>query len=184
MLNVREKLSLMQQLEARQIRDASDGFGGKVENFRKMFQSTAPVSVPSTKIKVDDIEPAYKILDHFHHGGKTERFVFGSLTTMVNEGSSLNEKQELFELHVSDYIALRRSSEDLEYLKALWDMVSSVIYSFDSWNVTLWDKIDVEFLMDETKKLAKETKGLHKGCRTYDLYKILEDQIKALTLNP
>eukprot|EP00227_Mantoniella_beaufortii_P011774 CAMPEP_0197579874 /NCGR_PEP_ID=MMETSP1326-20131121/3768_1 /TAXON_ID=1155430 /ORGANISM="Genus nov. species nov., Strain RCC2288" /LENGTH=4505 /DNA_ID=CAMNT_0043143449 /DNA_START=243 /DNA_END=13760 /DNA_ORIENTATION=+ len=180
MLNVREKLSLMQQLEARKIRDASDGFGAKVEDFRKMFQVTAPVTVAGTKIKVDDIVPAYEILDHFHHGGITDKFTFGSLTTMVTEGASLNEKQELFELFVSDYVALRRSSEDLEYLKALWDMVSSVIYSFDSWNSNLWDKIDVEFLMEETKKLAKEIKQLHKGCRAYDVFKILEDQVKAL----
>jgi len=50
-------------------------------------------------------------------------------------------------------------------------MTSSTIYSFDSWNATLWDKIDVEFLMDETKKLNKEIKQLHKGCRAYDLFK-------------
>ena len=45
----------------------------------------------------------------------------------------------------------------------LWDTASSVIYTFDSWNITLWDKIDVEFLVDECKKLAKEIKMLHKG---------------------
>ena len=180
MLNVREKLSLMQQLEARKIRETSDAFGVKVEKFREMFLSTAPVTVKGSVIKVDDIEPAYETLDHFHHGPKDSKYIYGSLSTISEEARALNEKQELFELHVSEYIALKRSAEDLDFLKALWDMASSVIYTFDSWKVTLWDKIDVEFLTDECKKLAKDIKTLPKGCRAYDLYKILEEQVKAL----
>ena len=180
MLNVREKLSLMQQLEARKIRETSDAFGVKVEKFREMFLSTAPVTVKGSVIKVDDIEPAYETLDHFHHGPRDSKYIYGSLSTISEEARALNEKQELFELHVSEYIALKRSAEDLDFLKALWDMASSVIYTFDSWKVTLWDKIDVEFLTDECKKLAKDIKTLPKGCRAYDLYKILEEQVKAL----
>ena len=180
MLNVREKLSLMQQLEARKICETSDAFGVKVEKFREMFLSTAPVTVKGSVIKVDDIEPAYETLDHFHHGPKDSKYIYGSLSTISEEARALNEKQELFELHVSEYIALKRSAEDLDFLKALWDMASSVIYTFDSWKVTLWDKIDVEFLTDECKKLAKDIKTLPKGCRAYDLYKILEEQVKAL----
>jgi len=34
--------------------------------------------------------------------------------------------------------------------------------------------------MLETKKLAKEIKQLNKGCRAYEVFKILEDQVKAL----
>ena len=179
-LNVREKLSLMQQSEARKIRETSDAFGVKVEKFRENFLKIAPTSVKEVKIKPEDVPGAYEILDHFHHGEKDETFIYGSLSTIAMEAILLNEKQELFELHVSEYIQLKRSAEDLEYLKALWDAVSSVIYTFDSWNVTLWDKIDVEFLVDECKKLSKEIKTLHKGCRAYDLYKTLEDQVKAL----
>jgi hypothetical protein len=179
-LNVREKLSLMQQLEARKIREASDAFGAKVEKFRETFLAIAPTTVRGAKITTDDVAPAYEILDHFHHGVEDKTFVYGSLSTIAAQAKALNEKQELFELHVSEYIQLKRSAEDLEFLKMLWDTASSVIYTFDSWNITLWDKIDVEFLVDECKKLAKEIKMLHKGCRAYDLYKILEDQVKAL----
>ena len=179
-LNVREKLSLMQQLEARKIREDSDAFGAKVEKFRETFLAIAPTTVPGAKIATEDVAPAYEILDHFHHGVEDKTFVYGSLSTIAAQAKALNEKQELFELHVSEYIQLKRSAEDLEFLKMLWDTASSVIYTFDSWNITLWDKIDVEFLVDECKKLAKEIKMLHKGCRAYDLYKILEDQVKAL----
>ena len=44
-LNVKEKLSMMQQLEARKIREASDAFAKKVEDFRELFQKLAPFAV-------------------------------------------------------------------------------------------------------------------------------------------
>jgi hypothetical protein len=87
--------------------------------------------VPGAKIKTEDVPGAYEILDHFHHGEKNSTFVYGSLGLITLEAKQLNEKQELFELHVSEYVQLKRSTEDLEYLKALWDAVSSVIYTFD-----------------------------------------------------
>ena len=40
---------------------------------------------------MDDIEPAYAILDHFHHGGKSEVFTFGSLTTVFNEAGAYTQ---------------------------------------------------------------------------------------------
>ena len=164
---------------ARKIREASDAFAKKVEDFRELFQKLAPFSVKG-KITTDAIEPAYAALDHFHHGKKDREYVFGSLNDVVAESAELNEKQDLFELIVTDYVALRKSSEDLTNLKLLWDMISSVIYTFTSCRTTLWDKIDVDFLVEETKKLQKETKQLPKGCAQYDVFRTLGDQVKAL----
>ena len=178
-LNVKEKLSMMQQLEARKIREASDAFAKKVEDFRELFQKLAPFAVKG-KISADAIEPAYAALDHFHHGKKDREYVHGSLNDVVVESKDLNEKQDLFELIVTDYVALRKSSEDLTNLKRLWDVISSVIYTFTSWNTTLWDKIDVDYLVEETKTLQKQTKQLPKGCAQYDVFRSLGDQIKAL----
>eukprot|EP00854_Cymbomonas_tetramitiformis_P010885 gene10885-12880_t len=98
MLNVREKLSNKQQAEARAIREKSDSFTGKVEDYRKYFQTTAPFSVESTTLKPEFCDPAYEVLDHFHHGVADGTFRFGSVTTITEESRSLNESQELFEL--------------------------------------------------------------------------------------
>jgi hypothetical protein len=43
------------------------------------------------------------------------------------------ESQELFELYVSDYIPLQRCSEELLHLKALWDTVGAVMFTFQDW---------------------------------------------------
>jgi len=61
--------------------------------------------------------------------------------------------------------------EELGYLKALWDMVGAVMFTFTDWYATLWDKIDVDFLVEETKKLTKDIKQLNKAVRNYEVYR-------------
>lgn len=82
--------------------------------------------------------------------------------------------------YVSDYIMLQRCSEELLHLKSLWDTVGTVMFTFNDWYKTPWDKIDVEFLMEETKKLAKEVKMLNKAVRNYDVFRMLEEALKAM----
>lgn len=43
--------------------------------------------------------------------------------------------------------------------------------AFTSWCVTLWDKIDVDFLVEETKRLAKDIRTLNRVVRAYDVYR-------------
>ena len=45
---------------------------------------------------------------------------------LLAESKQLQESQDLFELYVSDYLMLQRCSEELLYLKALWDMAGAV----------------------------------------------------------
>lgn len=45
-----------------------------------------------------------------------------SVTAITAESKQLQEAQELFELYQSDYLALQRCSEELLYLKSVWDM--------------------------------------------------------------
>lgn len=179
-LNMRERLAEQQQQEARIIRNKSDDFMAKVEKFRADFLARAPFGVGAQKIRVEDVAPAYEVLDAYRHGGVTDKFPLGSVTNMVSQGRALNEAQELFEIYTVDYIALRRCEEEMTALKLLWDMVGSVMYQFMEWNQTPWDKIDVDYLVEESKKLQKDIKGLNKSVRNFEAYKTLEDQVKAL----
>lgn len=90
------------------------------------------------------------------------------------------EFQDLFELYVSDYLMLQRCGEELLYLKSLWDTIAAVMYTFCDWYKTPWDKIDVEYLVEETKKLTKDVKTLNKAVRNYDVYRMLEESLKAM----
>lgn len=61
--------------------------------------------------------------------------------------------------------------EELALLRSLWDMVGRVMSQFKDWKQMLWDAIDVDFLVEETKKLLKEIKTLHKQIRNFPVYK-------------
>lgn len=45
------------------------------------------------------------------------------------------------------------------------------MFTFTDWYATLWDKIDVDFLVEETKKLTKDIKLLNKAVRNYEVYR-------------
>jgi hypothetical protein len=61
-----------------------------------------------------------QVLDAFHHGSVDGHL---SVTAIIAESKQLQEFQDLFEMYVSDYLVLTRCSEELLYLKSLWDMV-------------------------------------------------------------
>jgi dynein heavy chain len=155
MLNVREKLTDLQQEEARVIRERSDTFTARVEAFRVTFLKLAPFAVAGTSITLDDVAPAYDMLDNFRYGVVSAKFPCGSVSSVSAEGRALNEAQELFEMIVSDYATLRRCDEDLNALKNLWDMIAAIMFTLSEWNTTHWDKIDVDNLVEETKKITK-----------------------------
>lgn len=87
---------------------------------RRFFLKRAPFSIAGGVLKVDALRPAYQVLDAFHHGSVDS---YPSVTAITAESKQLQEFQDLFELYVSDYLVLQRCSEELLYLKSLWDMV-------------------------------------------------------------
>jgi hypothetical protein len=60
------------------------------------------------------------VLDAFHHGSVDG---YPNVTAIIAESKQLQEFQDLFEMYVSDFLVLTRCSEELLYLKSLWDMV-------------------------------------------------------------
>ena len=93
-----------------------------------MPDATVVPSQDGSELKLEHVKPAYKILDEFHHGSLTDQteegpIVYPSVFKIIAESKQLQEAQELFELFQSDYIPLQRCSEELLYLKSLWDMV-------------------------------------------------------------
>ena len=53
-------------------------------------------------------------------------------------------------------------------------------YTFNDWSKTSWDKIDVEFLMEESKKLTKDIKTINKAVRNYEVFRLLEEALKGM----
>lgn len=75
----------------------------------------------------------------------------------------------VFPFHHHRILATSPKQEELGYLKSLWDMVAAVVATFADWNATLWGKISVEGLVEECKRLTKESRTLNKAVRSYEV---------------
>ena len=51
------------------------------------------------------------------------------------------------------------------------DMVGGVMATFGAWHATLWDKIKVDELVEDTRKMIRDLKTLNKAVRGYDVYR-------------
>ena len=60
--------------------------------------------------------------------------------------------------------------EELGQLRQLWDMLAMVMRRFQEWRAMRWGAIDVDFLVEETKKLVKDIKTLQKPIRAFPAY--------------
>ncbi len=50
-------------------------------------------------------------------------------------------------------------------------MVGAVTATFGAWHATLWDRIQVDELVEETRKLTRDLKQLNKAARGYEVYR-------------
>ena len=82
----------------------------------------------------------------------------------------MNQQQELFEVAVIPWRDLKTCRGELNMLKTIWDFVQLVLDIFASFRQTLWPVIDVEAMMDVTKKLQKEVKTLPRAIHKYDVH--------------
>lgn len=55
-------------------------------------------------------------------------------------------------------------------LRAVWDMVSKVLGRFNEWYGMSWASVNVDVLLEESRALSKDVKGLSKAVRLYDVY--------------
>ena len=71
---------------------------------------------------------------------------------------------------VTVYMASSNMQEELGQLTSLWEMVAMVLGRFQEWQQMRWGTINVDFLVEETKKLLKDIKTLQKPIRVFPVY--------------
>eukprot|EP00898_Chlorokybus_atmophyticus_P007698 jgi/Chlat1/792/Chrsp104S01257 len=197
MFQVREKLSSRQQEEAAAIREASEGFKTKVDDFRAVFKKKAPFGIPEAvgvggivttvtnsngALTPEHVVQAREVLEAFrgNNGSSSSRLGVGNVAGVMKEAAELNERQELFEAVIVDYRELAKCEEELALLSELWDAVAKVMDAFAEWRSILWEAIDVAALTEKARTLAKDVKSLNKAVRSWDAYRLLEDAVKAI----
>eukprot|EP00741_Cyanophora_paradoxa_P005992 tig00000955_g5810.t1 len=160
----KERIATIQNNEAEKIKTKVSQFADRVSSFRSDFKRQAFFRWS------EDVDESYNLLDRYN----------AELSAMEQESKNLNDLQELFELTVSSYKDIKDMRAEIIVLKQVWDMGSLVVSTFNDWKKTLWDKIDVDFLTEETRKIMKEVKMLNKLSKDWECYKGLEDCVKNL----
>lgn len=93
---------------------------------------------------------------------------------------ALIKSASLFEVNVADYKQLNACRKEVGQLKELWDMILLVKGNMDDWKTTLWRDINVDDMDMDTKKYAKDIKGLDKEMRAWDAFTGLDSMVKNM----
>lgn len=157
----KETHSQAQTEEANKIKAQSKQFEERVAEFFAHFKKTMPFQY------TEDYDAAYDIIDKMHHEPKSDTNPLGSIKQLLADTKRLNELQELFELYVIEYREGAQCLKETIMLKELYDMISMIVDTFTLWKTTKWDEIDVEFLGDQCKVLAKNVKSMNKNLKNW-----------------
>ncbi|KAG7187946.1 hypothetical protein KM043_013908 [Ampulex compressa] len=112
----------------------------------------------------------YEKLDKMHE----------EISKYESELRQLQDQATIFEQQTPEFPQVRQARREVRLLKNLWDFVNIVSTSLDEWKKTVWQKIDVEEMDQECKKLTRELRQLDKEARTWDLYAHVQDQVRNM----
>ena len=166
-LNAREMLGPLQSMQQEKVKEETEDFRLRVADFVKDFHENAPFSA---SIATDD---AYKLINE----------QCGLLNEIEQEAKAITEGQELFEVAVNTWKELKTCRQELMWLKTVWDHVQLIQEIFASYRACLWSNVDVDAMMDETKKLQKEIKGLPRQTVKWDVVTGLQQTVADMAVS-
>jgi dynein heavy chain, axonemal len=153
----------LQQAETILLKKRIKKFEDKVKSFRNEFLSEAPFGYDPHQSLAHN-EKAYTSIDTY----------YVKLRAIMKEAEDFNSLENLFELELTKYKALRDCEDDIIKLKSLWDLINMINYSYESWTKTIWKDIETDKFSGENdqfifllKKQVREVKLL-KGFKTIE----------------
>ncbi|XP_058845803.1 dynein axonemal heavy chain 17-like [Acipenser ruthenus] len=161
-LQVKQNVAPLQSNEVNIIRRKCQQFEIRQYEFREKFREE-----PFFHFSFPDPHAA---LDETHK----------NMSALEKEMESLSVSAGLFEVNVPDYKQLKACRKEIILLKELWDMIYLVRGCMDDWKTTRWKDINVEEMDMDTKKFAKEVKGLDKEMRVWDAFVGLDSIVKNM----
>jgi len=102
------------------------------------------------------------------------------IKSLENEYQDICSAAGLFEVQVLEPKALKQCRKEIRFAKHLWDYIYIVEESIEDWKKTPWQKINVENMDLECKRMAKEIKATDKDVKSWDIFTNLELTIRNL----
>jgi dynein heavy chain, axonemal len=171
---IKEQILPLQTQEGTNIKKQLDEFSIKVQKFREEFQSKCPYHVKDTSNEI--IDKAYETISLYYD--KTIDFEM--------QAKRYNNLETLFELQKSAYSELKECKNELKSLKYMWDLIQLVHYQFNAWKLTLWDKIDTDYLLAQIKELQKKQVNpinpINKEIKSWGAFSALNERVKNMAV--
>ncbi|XP_015211854.2 dynein axonemal heavy chain 17 [Lepisosteus oculatus] len=161
-LQVKQNVAPLQANEVTIIRRKCQQFELKQHEFREKFRQEGFFCF--------SFERPHEALNEIHR----------HISSLEKEMVSLSKSASLFEVNVPDYKQLKACRKEVILLKELWDMIHLVRGNMDDWKTTLWKDINVDEMDMDTKKYAKDIKGLDKEMRAWDAFLGLDSMVKNM----
>jgi len=128
------------------------------------------ISVSST----ETIENAYFSISEYYF----------KVQDIENEAKELNNLETLFDMQKSTYKQLKDCSNELVWLKQMWDLIALIDYQFDTWKETLWAKIKTDDLLQLVEKMrtgqCNPQAAGNKDIKTWKSFTGLTDRVKNM----
>ena len=172
--SVKEQILPLQTQEGANIKKQLDEFSITVEKFRDEFQTNCPYHVKKTDNEI--INNSYLTISEY----------YDKTIELEEQAKRYNNLETLFELQKSGYSELKICKNELKSLKYMWDLIQLVHYQFNAWKLTLWDKIDTDFLLAQIKELQKKQVNpinpLNKEIKSWSSFTALNDRVKNMAV--
>lgn len=170
---IKEQILPLQNKEGTNIKKHLEDFSKKVKDFRKEFLANCPYNGKETSNEI--IDQAYLTIGTYYQ--KTVEF--------EEEAKRYNNLETLFELQKSGYNELKECKNELKSLKYMWDLIQLVHYQFNAWKLTLWDKIDTDYLLAQIKELQKKQVNpitpKNKEIKAWNAFSALNERVKNMS---
>ena len=171
---VKEQILPLQTTEGANIKKNLDEFSIKVKKFREEFQKNCPYHVKESTNET--IDKAYETISEY----------YAKTVELELQAKRYNDLETLFELQKSGYNELKECKNELKSLKYMWDLIQLVHYQFNAWKLTLWDKIDTDFLLAQIKELQKKqvnpVNPINKDIKSWGAFSALNERVKNMAV--
>ncbi|XP_024130607.1 dynein heavy chain 9, axonemal [Oryzias melastigma] len=161
-ISVKEKVASWQSDQAAHLRETFALFETELLQLRESFNKNMPIS-----------KETYQFLDDFQQ----------QIQEKEEKMASLLESANLFEVPAPKNIHLQLCRHKLSLLKELWDMITVVNTSIDSWKMAPWMEIQVEEMELELKSFYKEIGGLDSKMKEWDAFKGLDSGLRNILIS-
>ncbi|MCJ8738612.1 hypothetical protein PDJAM_G00037770 [Pangasius djambal] len=159
---VKKNLLPLQEQEGNKIKEMCHQFEIKQLEFREKFEQQS--------LFLYSCKNPYEALDKAQN----------TIIAFETEKERLYKLANLFEVNVPDDKEMKACQKNIVLLKELWDMIYLVRGHMDAWRRTAWTDINVDDMVRDTKKYAKDIKGLDKEMKGWDAFTGLENMVKNM----